>query len=647
MTPHRYTLVAALAAATCASAATATGPTSTYSCTEVDVPGATSTSLWRLNNSGYIAATSTIGPYIYNPNTGTWTPLPAPPPSSGFVTTDLAVFDINDQGTIVGAASDSGVNNGTEQGFILGSISNPSSYSFYSYADPANPTNNNTEFRGVSDNGLITGWSLNYETGTAGAFVYNPTTAPIGSIKPGFNTFDPVLQDGSTAIHTQLAGINSFGLMTGNTYSNTIAEGIIVGPDSLSLVPVPSSSTELVTRGINDADPLSAGNCDSGGSCVRLSGFAGTESGNLVFYLDYDPKTGYLQAPQTVSCSAQIPASANNLIAEGINNSDTIAADYSDANGNSHGVIAYAATTAPASSCSASEGGCNLSNGAIPHSVVGGPSPLPGTVTENACKVAQDPRIVQYGTCTGHSLPVSQVCPGFGNTVIPDFMCGSSGPSGSAFELINTEAEGVDALSGIYVQSEAFADVALGGTPPACPATVVGWAPRSASLVEGTVPEGNDMLELTNGCGSSKTGSRGLSIYAIGLALNTNALPGATQREKLKLFTAQKYVNLYESIAAGNIVRSERFKVNACVAISELLFVTDNLCPAARAIVDCDAQVAAAVSEFSGSPSDPNVWGDIRGRLGNLYLTINTRLLGNPANTSWPPTNLPSCRQGK
>jgi hypothetical protein len=228
--------------------------------------------------------------------------------------------------------------------------------------------------------------------------------------------------------------------------------------------------------------------------------------------------------------------------------------------------------------------------------------------------------------------------------VIPDTMCGGAGPSGSAFELVDTVAEGVDALSGIYVESEAFANVALGGKPPACPATVVGWAPRSASSVEGTVPEGNDMLELTSGCGSSKTGSRGLSIYAIGLTLNTDALPGGTQREKLKAFTGTKYANLYQSIAAGNMVGSERFRVNLCVAVSEVLFATDNLCPAAKAIVQCDAQVAKDVAQFSGSPTDPNVWGDIRGRLANLYLTINTRLLGNPPNTSWPPTNLPACR---
>ena len=193
------------------------------------------------------------------------------------------------------------------------------------------------------------------------------------------------------------------------------------------------------------------------------------------------------------------------------------------------------------------------------------------------------------------------------------------------------------------MQSEAFANLAVGGSPPACPQTVVGWAPRSASTVEGTVPEGNDMLELTGGCGSSKTGSRGLSIYGVGLTLNTDALPGATRQEKLRGFTAEKYANLYKSIAEGNMTRAERIKVNACVAISELLFATRNLCPAARVIVDCDAQVAHDVAQFSGSPSDPNVWGDIRGRLANLYLTINTRQLGNTPNTTWPPTNLPSC----
>ena len=657
MLRHRNSAVVAVTIVTLAAGAAglartaAAAGTSTYSCTEVDVPGATSTSLWRLNNNGYIAANSTVGPYIYNPATGVWTPLPAPPAASGFVATDLAVYDINDEGVIVGAAQDADVNGGLEEGYILGSISNPATYTFYYHPDPGNALNNNTEFRGINNSGLVAGWAVSTGTllgttaASAGAFVFNPTGAAIGAFAPGYATFDPILSDSSAATYTQLAGLNGAGLVAGSTQSNTIAkEGVLVGPDSLAFVQIPNPNLALAPRGVNDADPYSAGNCDAG-ACVRVAGwgFYFATGNDLSFYLDYDPGTGYVQAPQIIDCSAQLPASATTLIAEGINNSDTVVGGYADAEGNSHGFIAYAATTAPAENCAASEGGCDLSNGVIPHLVEGGPNPLPGTVTESLCKVPQDPRIVQYGTCTGHTLPVAQVCPGFGNTVIPDFLCGGSGPSQSGFALADTVAEGVDALSGIYVESEASAELALGGTSPACPQTVGGWAPRSASAVEGTVPEGNNMVEMTEGCGTSKIGSRGLSIYGIGLTLNTAALPGADLQEKLRLFTATKYKNLYQTVADGNMVLAERIQVNACVAVSEIEFAVNSLGCAARQLVRCNAQVAANVAQFSGSPTDPNVWGDIQGRLANLYLTINTRILGNPPNGTWPATNLPAC----
>jgi len=203
----------------------------TYSCTEVDVPGATSTSLWRLNNNGYIAANSTVGPYIYNPTTGVWTPLPAPPAASGFVATDLAVYDLNDLGVVVGAAQDPNVNGGLEEGFILGSISNAASYAFYSHVDPGNATNNNTEFRGINNNGLLTGWSVSTGTllgttpASAGGFVFNPSAAAIGNFPPGYTTFDPVLSDGSTATFTQLAGINNNALIAGSTSSCSAPPG--------------------------------------------------------------------------------------------------------------------------------------------------------------------------------------------------------------------------------------------------------------------------------------------------------------------------------------------------------------------------------------------------------------------------------------
>jgi hypothetical protein len=646
MTPRPNMGFATLALVVCCSVVTGRAhAANTYTCTELDVPGATFTQLWRLNNNGYIAAGSSLGGYIYNPNAGTWTALPAPPAASGFTTADLVAFDINDQGTIVGAASDPNVNGGVEQGFILTSLNN-GTYSFFTYVDPNNPANNNVEFRGVSNNGLITGWALSYVNGTAGGFVFNPTNSAIGSIAPGFNTFDPVLSDGSIANFTQVAGINASGLMVGSSGSPTIPVGsVVVGPNSLSFVQFPQANFDVRLRGINDSDPFNAGNCDANGSCVRTSGLAPNPltGGYLAYYADYDPNTGYLQAPQTIDCSAQIPASAGELYAQGINNSDTIAASYNDSAGNPHGVVAYASTTAPASTCLASEGGCDLSNGLIPHNITG-LSSLPGTVTESTCLVPQDPRIVQYGTCTGHSLPVAQVCPGFGTTVIPDTLCGGAGPSKSGFVLVNTIAEGVDALSGILVDSEAVASQ-LGGTPPACPATVAAWGPRSGSAVEGTVPEGTNIVELTGACGSSKGVSRGLSIYGVGLALNTAALPGPTLKGKLQAFTEEKYQNLFKTIAEGNMTFAERIQVNACVALSEGFFAFNKAACAARTLVRCDAQVAANVSNFSGSPGDPNVYGDIRGRLANLYLTINTRILGNEPNSTWPvsPSQAPAC----
>jgi hypothetical protein len=57
---------------------------------------------------------------------------------------------------------------------------------------------------------------------------------------------------------------------------------------------------------------------------------------------------------------------------------------------------------------------------------------------------------------------------------------------------------------------------------------------------------------------------------------------------------------------------------------------------AAGQLVACDALVAANESAFTATTSNPNPSGEIRSRLANLYLQIYTRILGNPAPTSWP-----------
>ncbi len=70
---------------------------------------------------------------------------------------------------------------------------------------------------------------------------------------------------------------------------------------------------------------------------------------------------------------------------------------------------------------------------------VNGVATLSGFVIEDVRFAPVDPRITQYGTCTGHSLPVAQVrLAGYGTTVILDYLCGSSGSSGTGFALVKS-----------------------------------------------------------------------------------------------------------------------------------------------------------------------------------------------------------------
>ena len=82
--------------------------------------------------------------------------------------------------------------------------------------------------------------------------------------------------------------------------------------------------------------------------------------------------------------------------------------------------------------------------------------------------------------------------------------------------------------------------------------------------------------------------------------------------------------------------RSARSLV-ACITTSRTDFDRQKYAPAAAQLVVCDSLVAASEANFSASSSNPNPSGGIRGRLGNLYLTINTRILGNAPGAHWPP----------
>jgi len=151
------------------------------------------------------------------------------------------------------------------------------------------------------------------------------------------------------------------------------------------------------------------------------------------------------------------------------------------------------------------------------------------------------------------------------------------------------------------------------------------------------VVEGDAMLEITSSCGTSKGLTRGLSLWGIGLVLNENALPGKNLADARVRFAATKYDSLGSTITLASIAPAFRSSLTACLDVSRVSFDKKKYANAATQLVTCDALVAANESAFSANAINPNPSGEIRGRIANLYLTIKSRILGEPALGGWPP----------
>ncbi|MBS0578352.1 MAG: hypothetical protein JSR36_03710 [Proteobacteria bacterium] len=298
---------------------------------------------------------------------------------------------------------------------------------------------------------------------------------------------------------------------------------------------------------------------------------------------------------------------------------------------------------------------CDLSGGVAPHTITGNTAPIGGNVLEASCVILSDPRVDALGNCDGTNLNVAKLCPGFGNEIIPGTMCGSAGASKSGFALLRTQTTQGDVIPGILVRTEENVDNILPATPPAtnplCPLEVLAWVPYSgASPSEGSIVEVDSstgllqMVDMTTFCGSSGGSNRGLSIWGVGLKLNLNALNGG-----MLGFAQTKYTNLFATVSGANIKLATQTTLEAALTpIQTYLTAGDYACAAAQ-VLSADTLVANDADppgNYPGNAANPNPWGEIRGRLGNLYMTINTRLAGNPPNSAWPlaPTDpLPQC----
>ena len=311
--------------------------------------------------------------------------------------------------------------------------------------------------------------------------------------------------------------------------------------------------------------------------------------------------------------------------------------------------------------------GCDLLGGQVVTHNVPPFLSISGNVVENICVVPVDPRLVQPGSTCTSALPVSTVCAGFSSTAtIPASLCGASGPTGKGFALIKT-------LTQAYATPDSFpfngalifnnsnlADVLPPApTNPDCnpsapgmiPLGTLAWAPLSG---EGVLAEGNSLVDITSGCDASAGHSYGLSLFAVGLALNTGDLTG---------YAASKYTSLLTTIQAesgpaegalpapvppsttppdGNFT----YQLQQCVLTSQAAFAKSALfyAGAANEALAADQQVAAVASlsaPFTPVADYPNPSGALRWRLQNIYYTINTRISGNQA-AAEPPSPPPA-----
>ena len=325
---------------------------------------------------------------------------------------------------------------------------------------------------------------------------------------------------------------------------------------------------------------------------------------------------------------------------------------------------------------------CNLSGGDS-QTVVAGTAAAAATlasvgtemITENLCIIAQDPREI----CGANShtpfhtknttFPVSEFCPGFGNTVVPDYLCGaysSAGPGvpphapNNGLAVLEGIGDDVNAIPGLLWLNDANPDVYFGFSPagsecnsiglPISPLTglpdgiSVAWAPWSGSAVEGSIPENPRATEITDGCGGQKNPTTGISVTLIGVTLNlSNAVqelgPAAARNSpalNLVEFAEYKYVNLFVDVSEANIPTSNKAHLLAIITQSALFLAGGNHACAETTLYDADNYVINNAGVFLGNAVDPNSYGRTRMRLLNLFYTEYTRLDMQPN----PITNL-------
>jgi hypothetical protein len=297
---------------------------------------------------------------------------------------------------------------------------------------------------------------------------------------------------------------------------------------------------------------------------------------------------------------------------------------------------------------------CDIgAKGVAPHTIYTYSQTVTGDVVEQTCVFLSDPRY-HNGVFDGTSLDISTKCPGFGHEIIPGTLRGGSGFSGTGFAVVQTSAPGVDGVGGIIVYTNLNADAILpnGGQNPTCPGAIAAWAPRAEAgegsvlkVVNGQTQSVNEFVDMTGWCDYPGQGSRGASDYLVGAVLNTTGPNGTGDPPT---YANQKFLDLQATVNAANISAQDASTLNNdLAAISTYLQQQDYAC-AADEVINLDSDVASFQPDAAGSPGwatpqNPNPWGEIRGRSGQLFVVLNTSILGNTPNNNWPVQQGPLC----
>jgi hypothetical protein len=193
-------------------------------------------------------------------------------------------------------------------------------------------------------------------------------------------------------------------------------------------------------------------------------------------------------------------------------------------------------------------------NKLINHLVSGGGANVDGNIAEDMCAVEMDPRIAACNSCTNaansicanlpanqqgkykNGLSVAEACgAGFDNPlhplVIPNSLCGASGPTHGGFTVVRTRTS-IDSgpngfrLNGKFAVSDSdFTGLPADAMDPTCQAAPFQAAGWGAYPEDGLNPGGNFVLDLTNACHTPVAGHGPLSAFFMGLSANFGVYP--------------------------------------------------------------------------------------------------------------------------